>query len=229
MKYIVIGLGNFGSALAIELSNYGHEVIGVDVSESRVNAMNDRIASVFQLDATERDLLRMLPLEDIDGVIVTIGENFGSSIQIIAQLRHLKVDNIYARAFNETHEMVLESLNIEHILTPETDAAGLIAATLFFKGVISSLKIDEEYYIIRIKTPGKFVGFTCKEINLYSNFKLKLISVSSLSTKKNLFGISGKSYVITDTENEDYKIQEQDILTIYGNKDNFIKLGRALN
>lgn len=228
MKYIVIGLGNFGSALAVELSDYGHEVIGVDLSESRVNAMNDRIASVFRLNATERDLLRMLPLNDIDGVIVTIGEDFGASIQIIAQLRHLKVENIYARAFNETHEMVLESLNIPHILTPETDAAKLIAATLFFKNVISSLKIDDDYYIIRIKTPAKFVGFTVKEINLTANFHLKLISLSAASTKKNLFGIAGKTYAVADIDSGDYKIQEEDILTIYGQKDDFIKLGRAL-
>lgn len=228
MKYVVIGLGNFGSALAVELSNYGHEVIGVDISESRVNAMNDQIASVFQLDATERNLLRMLPLDDLDGVIVTIGKNFGASIQIIAQLRHLKVDMIYARAFSETHQMVLESLNVEHILTPETDAARLIAGTMYFRHVVSSLKLDEEYLIFRIKAPEKFAGYTIKEINLPDNFNLKLVSVSTLSEEKNIFGIPNTRYRIVDTDIQTYSIQPDDILTVYGQKDDFIKLGKAL-
>lgn len=37
MKYIIIGLGNYGSVLAEELSALGHEVIGVDTNERRVD------------------------------------------------------------------------------------------------------------------------------------------------------------------------------------------------
>lgn len=228
MKYAVIGLGNFGSALAIELSHYGHEVIGVDISENRVNAMNNQIASVFQFDATERSVLRMLPLDDIDGVLVTIGENFGASIQIIAQLRHLKVNQIYARAFNETHQMVLESLNVEHILTPEADAAGLIAATMYFKGIVSSLKLENNFYIFRIKTPKKFIGYTKNEIDLTGNFNLSLISIATLSKEKNLFGIAKTNYKTVESETNTHKIEPDDILTIYGQKEDFIRLGKAI-
>ena len=38
MKYIIIGLGNYGHMLAEELSVLGHEVIGADVSASRVDS-----------------------------------------------------------------------------------------------------------------------------------------------------------------------------------------------
>lgn len=228
MKYIVIGLGNFGSALAIELSLYEHEVIGVDISENRVNAMNNQIASVFQFDATDRSLLRMLPLDDIDGVLVTIGENFGASIQIIAQLRHLKVNQIFARAFNETHQMVLESLNIEHILTPEADAAGLIAATMYFKDMVSSLKLEDNFFIFRIKTPKSFIGYSKSEINLSDNFNLSLIAIATLSEEKNLFGIAKTKYKQVEAENKSHKIQAEDILTIYGSKEDFIRLGKAV-
>ncbi|MGL5318305.1 MAG: potassium channel family protein [Bacteroidales bacterium] len=228
MKYVVIGLGNFGSALAIELSHYGHEIIGVDISENRVNAMNGNIASVFQFDATDRSLLRMLPLDDLDGVIVTIGQNFGASIQIIAQLRHLKVPQIFARAFSETHQMVLESLNVDHILYPETDAARLIAGTLYFKDVVSSLRLDDDFLIFRIKAPKKLVGYGVTEIDLPLNFNLTLISISTLSEEKNIFGIARTKYKTIADEEKKYKIQADDILTIYGEKDDFIKLGKAL-
>ena len=39
MKYIIIGLGNYGGVLAEELSVLGHEVIGVDTNEHRVDVL----------------------------------------------------------------------------------------------------------------------------------------------------------------------------------------------
>ena len=39
MKYIIIGLGNYGGVLAEELSVLGHEVIGVDANEHRVDVL----------------------------------------------------------------------------------------------------------------------------------------------------------------------------------------------
>ena len=52
MKYIVIGLGNYGGGLAEELMAIGHEVIGVDQNEGRVDNLKDKITTAFVLDAT---------------------------------------------------------------------------------------------------------------------------------------------------------------------------------
>ena len=79
MKYIIIGLGNYGGVLAEELSVLGHEVIGVDTNEHRVDVLKDKIATSFIIDATDEQSLSVLPLKDVDVVIVAIGENFGAS------------------------------------------------------------------------------------------------------------------------------------------------------
>ena len=47
MKYIIIGLGNYGHVLAEELSALGHEIIGADISESRVDSIKDKVATAF--------------------------------------------------------------------------------------------------------------------------------------------------------------------------------------
>mgnify|MGYP003171422714 CR=1 FL=1 len=70
MKYIIIGLGNYGSVLAEELSALGHEVIGVDTNERRVDVLKDKIATSFIIDATDEQSLSVLPLKDVDVVIV---------------------------------------------------------------------------------------------------------------------------------------------------------------
>ena len=86
MKYIIIGLGNYGHVLAEELSALGHEVIGADVSVGRVDSLKEKIATAFVIDATDEQALSVLPLNSVDVVIVAIGENFGASIRVVALL-----------------------------------------------------------------------------------------------------------------------------------------------
>ena len=50
MKYIIIGLGNYGHVLAEELSALGHEIIGADISESRVDSIKDKVATAFVIE-----------------------------------------------------------------------------------------------------------------------------------------------------------------------------------
>lgn len=91
MKYIIIGLGNYGHVLAEELSALGHEVIGADISAGRVDSLKDKIATAFVIDATDEQALSVLPLNSVDVVIVAIGENFGASIRVVALLKQKKV------------------------------------------------------------------------------------------------------------------------------------------
>ena len=101
MKYIIIGLGNYGGVLADELSVLGHEVIGVDTNEHRVDVLKDKIATSFIIDATDEQSLSVLPLKDVDVVIVAIGENFGASVRVVALLKKKGVKHIYARAVDD--------------------------------------------------------------------------------------------------------------------------------
>lgn len=134
MKYIIIGLGNYGHMLAEELSVLGHEVIGADVSASRVDSIKEKIATAFVLDATDEQALAALPLSGVDVVIVAIGENFGASIRVVALLKQQKVAHIYARAIDNVHRSVLEAFGLERILTPEEDAArGLVLVRVWLQ------------------------------------------------------------------------------------------------
>jgi len=47
-KFMIIGLGIFGSELAIDLSRKGHQVIGVDSDRDRANRLKDIACQVNQ-------------------------------------------------------------------------------------------------------------------------------------------------------------------------------------
>ena len=133
MKYLVIGLGHFGRTLAEVLTDNGHEVIGIDLNEHRVDDVKNRISVAYIMDATEREALRVLPLDEIDSAIVTIGHSLDFSLRVVAALKELKVKSIFARALDATHKSILSAMNIEKIFIPESYAARL-CATKFMNG-----------------------------------------------------------------------------------------------
>lgn len=127
MKYLVIGLGNFGMTLAKELTDIGHDVIGVDSNVHRVEEIKDRISVAYIFDATERVALQALPLDEIDCAVVAIGQSMDYSLRTVAALKELSVKRIYARALDKTHKSILKAMNIQRIFIPESYAARVFA------------------------------------------------------------------------------------------------------
>ena len=58
MKYIIIGLGNYGGVLAEELSVLGNEVIGVDRNPHHVELLKNKIATSFIMDVTDEEVMQ---------------------------------------------------------------------------------------------------------------------------------------------------------------------------
>lgn len=130
MKYLIIGLGNFGRTLAEELTDLGHEVIGVDTVEQRADIVKDRISVTYIMDATDAVGLRSLPLNQIDQAIVAIGQSMDYSLRVVAALKEQGVAQIAARAIDEVHRAILRAMGVTQIFIPETFAARTIAARL---------------------------------------------------------------------------------------------------
>ena len=123
MKYLIIGLGEFGKTLAQELTDKFNDVIGIDSNEHRVNSIKERISVTYIMDATEPLALAELPLKEIDCAIVAIGQSMDASLRTVAALKENGFKNIYARAIDDTHMSILKAMNIQKIFIPEKYAA----------------------------------------------------------------------------------------------------------
>lgn len=130
MKYLIIGLGLFGRTLAEELTDQGHEIIGIDSREFAIETIKERIAGAYIMDASDRYALMSLPIDEIDAVIVAIGQSMETSLRSVAALKELKINNIYARAIDEIHYAILQAMAIDKIFIPESYAARIIASRL---------------------------------------------------------------------------------------------------
>ncbi len=123
MKYIILGLGHFGTSLAEKLTQMGHEVIGVDKDMKKVEEYKERITHTICMDCTDGTAVNNLPLNDVDVVIVAIGENEGPNLMATALMKEHNVKRIISRAVRPLHETVLHAMGITEIVHPEEEAA----------------------------------------------------------------------------------------------------------
>ncbi len=228
MRYIIIGLGNYGGVLAEELSALGHEVIGVDSNESKVDQIKDKVATSFIIDATDEQALSILPLRSVDVVIVAIGENFGASVKVVALLKKSGVEHIYARAVDDVHRTVLEAFNLDSILFPEKEAARNLVQLLDLKVNVESFKIDKEHYIMKFNIPKCFWGYKISDISLDREFNLTIVSLIKGQRVFNALGVSVMSRGVVNEFDSDYLLSENDQLVCYGKYKDFVIFWKAI-
>jgi len=216
MRYIVIGLGFFGSYLATKLTALGHEVIGIDRRSERADEIKERITKVMIMDCAKHNALRTLPLEDVDAVIVAIGEDFGASILILSMLRKMKVKRIIGRAINSMHQSILSELGIEEITHPEEDIATELAAMLMLKDALSTMVVSDQYIIAEIKIPKTYVGHSLAAVNLESRFGIKAVALKIAPEEKGLGVLFNKDYRVDMSCDPARLFREKDRLIVIG-------------
>lgn len=198
MRYLIIGLGIYGTNLAKDLTDLGHEVIGADINSHRVDAIKDYIATAYIIDSTEEAAISVLPLKNVDLVVVAIGENFGASIKTVAILKKMGVSKIFARAIDSLHRAILEGLHVQRILNPEQYAAFALSNEMQLGSSVEILHIDHDTSVMRFEAPALFHSMPYSRIDTKALFGLRLIAASRPGSVTNLLGISATRYLPLD-------------------------------
>lgn len=214
MKILLIGLGIYGSNLATDLTDIGHEVIVADSSNTLVESIKDKVSTAYIVDSTDESALSVLPLKTVDLVIVAIGENFGASIKTVALLRKLGVKNIYARAVDEIHETILQGFKVERILIPEQRAAKELTLELAMGANVDAMRIDKDTFILKFKIPNYFVGLKLGDADLEKKFGIKLVALSRLTKSRNMLGIASELPKIIENPSPDIEFETGDEFTV---------------
>ncbi|WP_271985050.1 potassium channel family protein [Pseudoclavibacter terrae] len=161
----VIGLGRFGSSLALELMASGTEVLGIDASEEVVQDHNARLTQVVRADATKEKVLRQLAIDEFDRAVVAIGHDIKASILVASLLLQLKVPVIWAKALDEQHGRILEQLGVQHVVYPEKDM-GRRVAHLVRGAAADYLELEPGFAIIKTGVPSELHGRPLGETDL---------------------------------------------------------------
>lgn len=216
MKFIVFGLGNFGAALSHNLIQLGHEVIGVDAKMELVDKFKHSITHTVALDATSKEAIAQLPLRDIDAAVVGIGENEGATIMVTALLKQLNVERIICRVTSPTQKIVLEAMNITEFVYPEASSAERLALKLDLPGVVDSFQITPNFRLLEIAVPQRYVGRTVEELDLANRYRLVLVTIIKMVSKKHIFGDNRTEMQVIGIVPPETVLRSGDILLLFG-------------
>lgn len=227
MKFAVFGLGNFGSNLALNLIQLGHEVIGVDNRMEKIEELKEHLTFAVCFDTTLSHSLSTLPLHDVDVAVVCIGENEGDSLLTTALLKQMKVKRIISRSISALHRTVLESIGVEEIVNPERESAERLARKLTLKNLINAFELTEDYSIAEIAAPADFAGKTILESKLKEEHNINVVTIIRKQRRANIIGISREVRSVLGVVGAETVIDKGDTLVVFGAKKDIQKLAAS--
>ncbi len=221
MKFVIIGLGQFGRSLATQLIADGNEVTILDIDEAMVDEMKDKVTYAQIGDATDIRVLRQLDLVGDDiCVVVAIGESFEKSILIAAQLKELEVPRIYVRSVNDLHSRVLKMLGVRELFRVEDVAAKQLATRFAHEGLNHLRKIDKTHALAEVNLPDDWIGQCLKDVSLRSRFQLNMLTlrrgVAQLDDILDDDVLAQPEQPVIDTPGPDLVFQKGDVLVLFG-------------
>jgi trk system potassium uptake protein TrkA len=171
----VIGLGRFGTALALELVKTGREVLGIDSDERLVQSNAEALTHVVQADSTDEATLRELGITEFDSAVVAIGSDLEASILTASLLLQLGVPEVWAKATSISHGRILEQLGVHHVIFPEMDMGRRVAHMVSGES-LDYIQLDEDFVMAKTEVPEGFNGKTLADMKFRSNHGVTVVA-----------------------------------------------------
>lgn len=205
-QFAVIGLGRFGSSVASEIYQSGNDVLGIDISEDRIEKNVDNATQVVAADATDESVLKSLGISNYDVVVVAIGENIQASILATLIVKELGVGTIVVKAQNDLHAKVLYKIGADKVVFVERDMGVRVAHYLVTPNILDFIELSDDYLIAEVKSSPKMVGKSIAEIDIRARYGCNVIALKN-----------GEK--INVAPSADDLIGQDDVLVVIGDKD----------
>lgn len=170
----VLGLGRFGTAVAETLLALGHEVIGLDGDAAIVQHLSDEMPHIVQADTTEPDVLRELGIADVDHAFVAIGSDIEASVLTVLALQEIGVKDIWAKATQKRHGVILKRIGVSHLVYPESDT-GRRTAHLLNGSMSDYFELADGFAVGATRVPAAAAGVSLAEAKLRQRFGVTVI------------------------------------------------------
>lgn len=217
-RFAVIGLGKFGFHVAKALFEAGNEVVAVDQDKNKIQEIDPYCTEAIVMDATDKERLNALGLEDMDSVIISAGTKISNSILICLHLQEMGIKKILAKALDDDHAKILKKVGATEIIRPEMAMAVRVARSLSTPNILDFIPLAEDYNLLQVDPPRAFIGKTLKELNLRALYNVYVIAIKEL-VPENFVLVPPAGFLIKDS----------DVLMILGKEQDLYKIKELQN
>lgn len=179
-RFIVIGLGNFGSVLAQRLYELGHEVVAVDSKPELVDRLGPRVTRALVGDATRRVVLEEAGAAQADAAAISTGDNLAASVLALLALRDLGVRQTFVKVVSEEHARIVTALQAEESVFPERESALALASRMTAGALLRYVQLGPELSLQEMPVPDAWYGKTLRELELPQRYRVQVVAVHDI-------------------------------------------------
>ncbi len=174
---LLIGIGNFGKHIALELNRLGHEIMAIDQSEERVAEILPYVTNTQIGNSTNMEFLESLGVRNFDVCIVTIGNNFQSSLETTSNLKELGAQLVVSRANRDVHAKFLLRNGADEVLYPQKQLAKWAAIRYGSNHILDYIELDESHSIFEVSVPKAWCNKSIGQVDIRKKYKINIMAV----------------------------------------------------
>lgn len=177
LEFAIIGLGRFGTSLALSLIEMGHTVLAIDQNRELVQDLADDLGQTVALDATDEAALRSVGVQAFETAVVAIGADFESNILVTALLKELGVKRVVCKALTQRQKTILLKVGADEVVLPEHEAGVRLARRLVAPDLIDQLELGPDSHLVQMHVPDAMVGRTLGALDLTNRLGVIVVAV----------------------------------------------------
>lgn len=178
-QYAVIGLGKFGTAVALTLAEAGRQVLAVDNLEERVQEVADEVTYAVRADVTDQHLFATLGLSNVDVAIIGISDHMEASILATIMAKDEGVPLVISKAMDRVHAMILKKVGADEVIFPEQGSGVRLAKNIMSGGFMDLFQLSSTFSIVEMEVPKRWVGKTIRQIDVRNRYQVNIIGVKT--------------------------------------------------
>lgn len=176
-RFVVIGLGNFGSSVAETLHAIGHDVAALDRNGDRVDQMARLVSRAGVGDGTDVQTLRRLGAEDADAAVISTGDDITASALTALVLRDLGIEELYVKVVSHDHARLIEKIGVTETIFPERESGVRLGKRISSRSLLNYVQLGHDFGIQEMAVPSDWVGRSLRDLELRRRYQISVVAV----------------------------------------------------
>lgn len=208
---LIIGMGDFGTHLALKIMDLKNDVMIVDKNEDIIEELSPVMTDAQIGDCTNESVLKSLGIKNFDICYVTVGDNFQSSLEITSLLKELGAKHVISIASGDIHAKFLLKNGADEVVYPNRDIAEKLAIRSSADNIFDYVKLTPEYSILEIPVIENWIGSSIQEVNVRRKYHISILAIK-------------RDDIIKPMPQADYVFKENEHIVVLGKLSDVIKL-----
>ena len=215
-RFVIVGLGNFGSGVAEALHAQGHDVSAVDVSERLVDRIAPYVSQAAVGDGRDLRVLERVGAKNADAGVVSTGDDITASILATLALKDLGVREVYVKVISLDHARVMEKIGVTETVFPERESALRLGTRISSRAILNYIRLGAGFSIQEMAVPDRWTGRSLRDLQLPRRYGISVVAVHDVLTD-----------VIISVPDPDAPLKESDTLLIAGRDEDLERVARV--